>query len=493
MKKLTNIVRCSVSFLFILFYASSCKKDAVFPDDGRESYTVGFKFKEFEQILTPLQTRAAQRASANTRATTASTENVREGLIYYWSFNAETLLPDLYPTTGSSITYNGGSPPMGFSSGWRYEDYAAGSALSMTGLTELIIKMPLNNVRDVQTLAFDISSSGTGPKSFALWWTQDGTDYRILAEDNQFSNTNTPQSRNAFSYDLSGLSLDLTKPLYIKLIPKAGSRGTAGDYRETTGVTKVDNFRLYGAAQVSSGSSIRRLHYHIFDVETKTCVMAGATDINDDGLTDFTVSLPEGEYVASFAANISDATLLIPGEVAADSYYLANVFANHQAKIYGVLDTFAVSKDMQLDVILKRYYSEIKFEFTDSRDLSRVEKLVVKRQREPVFYAPFNPMMANPIQDMTEIVVHRHFDEGGKEFVFHQFLGGREVALPISYLVEAYDGEGILLRSFTVDSAIPNNVQLVFRGKLLDAAHLNAGFQVRLNETWDGSQIVEFE
>src|SRR5690606_15052831 len=218
----------SFFIFFIMCNVSSCKKNVEEQDDAQESYTVGFRFQEFEQHASPL---GAKKAASSKRYAVANNtiHNMYEGQIYYWSFNAETLMPDIYPSTHWRITYNGGQIPDEYGIGWAYEDYTAGRALSLKGLKELIFKMPLTYVSALHELAFDVSSSGTGPKSFSLAFSQNGENYTVIQENNQLTSTNTPQAKNAFTFALTEQSPDFSRDLYIKLVPKEGHRGSAGD------------------------------------------------------------------------------------------------------------------------------------------------------------------------------------------------------------------------------------------------------------------------
>lgn len=490
MKRTIHSVWYGFSILFIIIGMSACEK-APHEDEWQESYTVGFKFQEFEHLVSPLETKVQGAENVGKRSTNQRlTTNNQEGYVYYWSFNAESLMPDSYPSTHWDITYNQGQIPGEYATGWAHEDYAAGNALSLKGLEELTFQMPLTNVSEVHELAFDVSSSGTGPKSFALLFSQDGMDFTVLEEESQFTNTNTAQARNSFAFSLDELSLDFSKDLYIRLVPAAGDRGNAGEYNETTGIMRIDNFRLSGVAEAIADANVRRIHYHVFDAETKELVLSGVDHFREGELSDFGLVLPAGDYIASFVTNVSQAELDIPETGNASEYFIASTFSNHEAKIFGVLDTFSVSGDMNKEIELNRYYSEIKFAFTDTQDLSHIAKLVVKREHEPLFYTPFQQAMDNPVRDTSEITIVPAFNEDNREVFFNQFMGNVPEVIPLIYTVEAYDVDDEMVSTFQVEGEIRNNVQLLFRGNLLDAP--NGQFVVRLNEDWEGEKLVEF-
>ena len=491
MKKPIHSVWYSLSIFFMMLSIVSCKKNSAEPNDGSEIYTIGFKFKEFERHVSPLEAKLQATSETKKRASSSfSKSGVHEGLIYYWSFNAGTLMPDIYTSTHWSITYNQGLIPDEYGIGWGYDTYTAGNALSLKGLQELIFKMPLTNVIEMHELAFDVSSSGTGPKGFSLLFSQDGENYVPLKENNQFTNTNTPQARNTFSFSLRDLSLDYAKELFIKLVPKPGIRGNAGDYNATKGIMRMDNFRISGTSAEIGDANVRRIHYHVFDAVTKNLVLSGADHFREGELTDFSLVLPAGSYIASFVANVSNAELHIPEIGSASAYYVSNSFANHKANIFGVLDTFSVDGNTERELELKRYYSEVRFAFTDIRDLSNVAKLVVKQVHQPKFYAPFQPAMNNPVLDDSEIVIPTEFTADNREVFFHQFMGNIMVPTSLMYEVEAYDVSDGLITRLRLDAEVVNNVRLLFRGKLLETP--GSGFVVRLNEDWDGEKNVDF-
>src|SRR5690606_15068999 len=128
MKRPIHSVWYSLSILFIMLNMASCKKNAAEPNDGQESYTIGFRFQEFEQHVSPLGTKMTGSAKRGSVATTTN-QNMYEGHIYYWSFNAENLMPDIYLSTHWSITYDGGQLPDDYAAGWAHEEYDAGRAL----------------------------------------------------------------------------------------------------------------------------------------------------------------------------------------------------------------------------------------------------------------------------------------------------------------------------------------------------------------------------
>ncbi|TCV20749.1 hypothetical protein EDC17_100192 [Sphingobacterium alimentarium] len=74
--------------------------------------------------------------------------------------------------------------------------------------------------------------------------------------------------------------------------------------------------------------------------------------------------------------------------------------------------------------------------------------------------------MVNPILDQSSVEVEDDF-QLNKQIVFNQFMGLLSETKPIQYSVEVYDDTGII-KTLGLSSALKNNIQLVFIGKLLD-------------------------
>lgn len=70
-------------------------------------------------------------------------------------------------------------------------------------------------------------------------------------------------------------------------------------------------------------------------------------------------------------------------------------------------------------------------------------------------------------------------------------MGILSESIPVKYSITV-QGESEVIRSFEINSAMKNNIQLVFRGELLEGATNNVAFQITKNETWDGENEVSF-
>ena len=499
MKVFKHVTVCKLSLLTIFFLAVACHKGYISPDGiSDEVYTVRFEIKDFEPTIRPIGHKAAVQRNHfnNTIASVGDDMSVElyEGYLYYWSFNAESLTPDIAIQSGSSIRYNGGQVPGSFVAGWAYDGFSAGRALNQTGVQELTICFPVERAVSLSTFDFDIGSPGTGPKAFDLYYSIDGDDWIVYQLDNQFTDVTTNgATKNTFTFeDIDNISVEDLDFLWFRIIPKEGDRkDLGGNYNPTGGAARFDNIRLSGTALPSENAEIDQLHYYVFDANTGDLVLDDEVEFD---LADPTVSLevPYGNYQVSFVRNNSNTDLLWPGIPPNRSdYWFSNFFSNSLAAVFADEIELFVNEDKQESITLNRYYSQVRFEFTDSRDLSLVKRLVITPLHEPFFYAPYNSTMSNPVTDQSEIDVEPDFSLS-KEFVFNQFMGKASAPEPISYRVEVYDEHDELLRAFDVSASIRNNVQLVFRGELLDEVAFGAEFQMQINEDWDGELEVGF-
>lgn len=485
------------SLLIILtLLAAACKKRSITPEAFRsEVYTVKFDFKDFESITNPLNNRARQSLrSRNFRADAGSQTTTYQGMLYYWSFNEETLSPDISLASGTTISYNEGESPTDFAAGWAYDEFVAGRSMSIRGLAELLISVPLSHVHSLDDFGFDISSSNTGPKAFDAYYSFDGEQWQDLNLGNQFSSLGASHPKNTFTFDMiSDVPLAGNDMLYIRLEFAAGERLEGSNYSPTTGVTRLDNIRFIGTGdQASSTGVIDALHYYVFDQSSGELIGNDVVDFDPSNPT-LTLNLNHGFYQISFIRNHSDETLAFPSQLYYSSeYFYTNIFSNYLARIFANEIELLVTGNVSEEVELNRYYSQVKFEFTDTQDLSVVHRIVISPTHDPYFYAPFNSSLSPSFDDGSLIEVQPDFSTS-QEFVFNQFLGYRPTATTVAYHLEAYDASDNLLRALDVEASIRNNVQLVFRGQLLSGGLSNTDIQFHINEDWDENGVeVEF-
>lgn len=489
MKGLINIL-FRLSFFIIILLAISCKKEDSTNDQNEKVYSVNFKFNGFADA-------AAALPKANSKAThlvanAGNAQNNAEGYLYYWSFNKDNLLPDISYNylLKPSITYANREVPNSYvNSSFANENFAAGRAITFTGIKAIVIKLPIKEVRSLSSLGFDVGSSNTGAKDFEILYSVDkGVLYNTLAANNQFGNTDVVNQKHSYTYDLGAQNI-AAEELWIKINPKSGERGASAAFNESTGVLRMDNLYLSGvAATTPSDISVSKLHYFLFNNERPEIVISGEQDLETVNSLD--LALPLGSYSVCFLSNASSADLIMPEKPTVASFYAANIFSNGAADIFGYVGVIEVYKAQSNEIQLQRLYRQIKIEFTDSFGLDQITKVVIDQGHDPFFFAPFNAELTNPILDQSAVARNVDFS-ANKQFVFNQFLGILDIPAAVSYRVLFYQDNN-LLRTLNLSSSLLNNMQLVFRGSALSGVDQNNTFLIIRNETWSGETTVDF-
>lgn len=411
--------------------------------------------------------------------------------LYFWSFNGENLLPDVFINKGAKIEFEiEGSSPESYPAGFSHDAYPAGKAVSVRGLQEVIIKMPLDSVTVLDEIGFDISSSDTGPKAFHILYSNDNAvSYDTLSADNQFQNLNA-QSKNHFSFLLDTLQWNFEHPLHIKIEALPGDREGVGEMK-STGATRLDNLYLKGEGNFPESSTENTLYYWIFDYLTGDLVIADSVE-NEKDFSPINLDLKQGGYITHFVSNFSSVPLLRPEKIQhIEDHYLGRVFGDAESEIYGSIDTIEVNEDGNIPIILKRYYNQVHFELTDAQGLNEVDEIRITPLHDPFFYAPFKQNMGNPILDQSDFLLYPDFEEGSNSFFFNQFLGNVYENQNMHYQVEVFSSDSEQpMHTFEVEGTGMNNMKLIFRGRLL--SYSEGGFTFSVQEEWDGEEEVEF-
>lgn len=475
-------------YVIILLAIYSCKKDGSVDEQNENLHLVNFKVSGFNSSKASFK---ASGVKNQTQSSTkpSSTGNYVEGYLYFWSFNAENLEPDIayQKEAKPSIISNGSSS---YVAGYSFEEYEAGKSLSVRGANEVLMKLPIGNVELMTQFGFDMGSSDTGPKDFELYYSLDeGNTYTPLAMNNQFGKTGDAAPKNTYVYQLSDKNITGSN-LWFKFIPRAGIRREGGaDYKESTATWRFDNIRLLGMAPSSqTGNSINKLHYFLFHKDKPETVVTGSVAYEE--VSSLSLNLVKGSYSIFFVSNESRKDLLFPESPTRSNFYIGNIFANSNAEVFGYVGNLEVTGDIENEIRLQRLFSQVKFEFTDATDLSVIKRIGISQRHDPFFFAPFNSQLANPILDQSDVEIVADFYTN-KQLIFNQFMGISSMSVPLKYEVVLYGATGIL-RTFQVESTLKNNMQLVFRGDLLKQLNVGGKFQVFKHTDWGGEKEEGF-
>jgi len=502
--RMKNVMSLTVVVLLLFGAMSSCKKDGqIGIGSGDEAWrNVTFRIKPFEARVNPLMTNYyGNGPGGDPNWTQVSYGNVSpsesEQILYLWTFNNEDLKPDIGVDTSNAgislLNMNGGSNNS-YKNGVKFSTYEAGKAINITGADEITISMPVINVTEIAKIRFDASSSDTGPKDFSISYSfgSDG-DYSIISEVNDLLSST---SQKTFEFDLNGIILleEGFDSFHVKIKVKEGSQRPEGKtYNPNAGTFSIDNFAMYG---VYPGPEIDPLGlgegtilYHVFNAIDSSLVQAGQKSINSDQvLPELTFKLSDGEYFISFIANFSEEPLIFPTSLSkANEFFIYQKLLKKSAVVYGTLiSELEIDADLNMDLEMERYFSEVNFEFTDTHGLTSVQKIEVENIQKTVYFPYSQPFdVGGDLTEQEEKLVFMPDFSTSNNIRFHHFLGKTPSPRSVSYKLKAFDANGDLLREVDVSAMVNNNVQLSFVGKLLESTgNINSGFSIKWKNEW---------
>ncbi|MGE8241565.1 MAG: hypothetical protein ACN6PD_02570 [Sphingobacterium sp.] len=464
--------------IVILAVVLSCKKNAKLPDESIEkTHEVTFKIKDFETIVTPLKAQSPRFKSASTTGST--TENQ---LLYHWNFDNGNADPTLALEDATVIDYNNGKTDYSYVAGWP----TSGKGISFKGAKEVLIKIPGSGIATLTNLSFDANSSGTGPRALLLSYSTDkGATFKNLSDTLHYPANLTTSAKFVVEQSLRAINLVAAQGCWLKIALFSGNREGASNYNESTGTFKMDNIKIMGTTDQSVLPD--KLYYHIFDVNTKLLVKAGTLNAKEK----FNIALPMGTYYLSLLSKNSGLPLLLPASVTdLRNLSVSNAFSEQSAEIFAVRDTFDVKESIERVLTMSRIYSEVKFECTDTEGLDLVDSIQIKQLHKAFQYYPF-ATGTDELADKTILRIIPNFSSSSKSFLFNQFMGDFPENKMVSYELRIFR-KGELMRTFELGSEIRSNVQLLFKGKLLDGASGSQGFQVMKNEKWRDNVDIEY-
>lgn len=503
-----RIEKCVARFIFSLVFGIilvACQKDNPVPiskniDELRE---VTFKIGNFKSKILPLKSQLDNKPNSSkwifeSKGNIVPSDNIQ--YLYYWSFNNENTVPDLaIDINNASVVFTTFSITEKFSytTGFSHLLYPAGKAFNVTGMESITFNIPLHEVDQLEHLAFDVSSSNTGPKDFLISYSIDqGQSFNLISETNQFEDTKA-NAKNTFQYDLTSFDFSgKLSDLIIKIESKEGIRGEGGTYNNKSGTFKIDNFCLTGIYphqiedEVSLGSGI--LYYHIFSSLDSMLVLSGQMNINP--LVEnpsLKLKLSDGEYFASFVTNFSsDSIVFTDTFVLARDFYWE--FPFQEINSFGcILSNFIINGNLDMDLVFERSFSKIRFEFIDDVRMDQIDHIIIK----PLYNLKFFPFSLDKIieSESDDLIFIPEKEGQNYSIQFNQFMGLLENTYSMGYKILVIGSQNELLKEVDVEASIMNNVQLVFSGSLFENSNNpESGFGFKWNEKWSEPIIRDF-
>jgi len=510
--RMKNEMTWTVAALLLFSTMAGCRKDGqigIGTGDGVQR-NITFRINPFEAHINPMMVSKSMkgRIAYNPPWLQAVNGNVSASAeiqkLYLWTFNKESPVPDIgIDTLGASIKVitENGSNTHNYGAGFAYTPYPAGRALNIVGPKEIVFGMTISHVERLGFLRFDMTGSQGGPKDFSLSFSWDeNDDFVLLSDENQFTSMT---GKNTFEYDLSSLLLleSDQKMIYIKIIPREGLRPDSSTYSPSSGTIRIDNFALMG---VYSESEIEPLnlgtgivYYHIFHATDSSLALSGQHTIDSDqAAPEINLKLADGDYFVSFTVNFSDEALIFPASPNhAREFFIYQKMQDQNAIIYGTLiPDLQVSSDLSINLDMERYFSQVRFVFTDTQDLSEIHKIEIENLQKPLFF-PYGPISLPDTDWINQEEKITYFPDLNEDagIQFNQFLGKPAVPREVTYRLKAYNSGNELLREVVVSTFIRNNVQLSFVGKLLEnTGNIDAGFRIHWQNEWEDPVIINF-
>lgn len=482
MKKCFKSNWITFSFLFITLLAatSSCQKNKKISDELEgDVFSVKFKIKNFESIVTPLQKKAGVKKAAST----TTNGSLKEEILFQWDFDLSNVEPIIAFNPSPIIDYNKGLVDYSFTAGWP----TTGKAISFRAAQSIFFKLPVAGIESLGNLTMDVNSSGTGPRALLIDYSLDnGLSYEPLTDTIHYplDLASSGASKLSLVQSLTGVPILGKSEVWIRLRPLEGKRPPGNNFNPTSGSFKMDNLRITG---IADGDAVQnKLYYHIYDSESDVLVKQGGISAEEV----FAIDLPIGTYYLSVLTKNANSPISFVNSTNRNGFYLSNSFQEKESELYAVRDTFEVTQSIERTLTLNRIYSEIKVEFTDIQNLSTIDSIRIQQKHPSFYYYPFSNS-SNSQLDGSILTIEPNFTVENKSFYFNQFMGFHDTNKAIKYELQVFE-KGTIIRTFVLESETKNNMQVLFKGLLIEGGNPGQGFTIRKNEIWKGKVDVDF-
>ncbi|UIR56193.1 hypothetical protein LZQ00_18265 [Sphingobacterium sp. SRCM116780] len=470
----------SLLIICVLAVTFACQKNQKITDELEGNvFSVKFKIKDFETIVTPLKTPSGFRNLASTQKTSGS----KEETLFQWNFDLSNTDPIVAFNPLAKIDYNGGKIDYSFVAGWP----TTGKAISFRAAQTVLLKIPCQNIKSFSNLTLDANSSATGPRALLIdYSTNKGLSYTKLSDTIHYpvDLAFTGAAKLPVVQSLTQLAIQGKTEVWIRLSLYEGKRPLNNTYNESTGMFRIDNLLITGGEDGSVAQN--KLYYHIYHAETHELVKQGAVTAQET----FQLDLPMGTYYLSLLTKNSISPITFTNSAVWNNFYVSNSFTEKETEIYAVRDTFQVNQSLERTLTLNRMYSEIKVTFSDVTDLSHIDSILIQQKHPGFYYYPFG-ISSNSQLDHAILKIEPNFTTLNKSFYFNQFMGYQVINKPIKYELKVFD-KGVVIRKFELGTDIKNNMQVLFKGLLLQGIDQTQGFTILKNETWNGKVDVDF-
>lgn len=475
-----NLNIFSLLFIFLLAAASSCQKNKKISDELEEDvFPVKFKIKDFESIVSPFQKRNVVQKLASAKTSTGLSEEI----LFKWDFDLSNADPIIAYNPSSVIDYNNGKIDYGFVAGWP----TSGKSISFRGAQSVLLKLPVQHIQSLNNLNLDVNSSGVGPRALLIDYSTDqGLSFSKLSDTIHYplDLTSTGASKLPVAQSLSGIPVVGKDQVWIRLRLYEGRRPLGNTYNPTSGTFKIDNVIITGLGDESVEQN--KLYYHIYHAENHELVKQGGITATET----FQIDLPLGKYYLSVLTKNSNSPVVFGNATNLNGFYIHNSFKEKESEIYAARDTFDVNQSTEITLLLNRIYSEVKVEFTDAVDLSGIDSIQIQQKHPSFYYYPFSTHVNSQV-DASILKIEPDFTLSNKSFFFNQFMGFHDTNKAIKYELKVFE-KGSLIRTFELQTDVKNNMQVLFKGLLLEEVDPSQGFIIKKNENWDGKVDIDF-
>lgn len=461
------------------------------PNIEGDTYLVDLNFSGFETRVRPI---TSGQADEHSNALKTQARNVDEfpTTLYYWSFDAASLLSDYYQQSAIALSFFPASTAHSFLNGFP-NSAVSNKLLEARVVSAFILPIPAADIRRLDKLNVELGLSKYSALGVELEYGFSRTSVlSLVGKQITIPKEQLDFRKNTLSFDLRDLSFQDKDTMYLFLSVNRVQYSDNKDFNRSRSAVWVDNIRVSGIRNVRNDKLKNDIHYFIFDQKNNLIVDRGSFDAKNSAQS-LRVELPFGEYSTATVYNNSVNDPFFPEVINAKNDFYLRDSMELDGRIFGSIDTVKVDRSFSQKIALRRAYSQVRFEFTDAVAPSRVTQLRVYPAHHRYTWNPFSIVLPTAVESkprkpyLIDLNAVRE-----RTVVFNEFLGLEAMERDLKYRVEVMEEEKVL-RTFEVQGTSRNNMQLVFKGPLLPPTTGFGGFEVSLQEEWDGEKVVQFD